>query len=215
MSTPEISLNVMHPRSVEVRSAAWRAAMLALSVTLFAVVLALAFVVEKPHSGILHLHAVPIAIIALQIGIMGGLGAAACSLSLMFVWAEVEGIELLLFDYMSGAVLFVLVVFLCQAAFRRRHDRDETAAQVTRLQPVPLDPAKELTGRESEVLGLLALGHTNREIAEQLVLSIRTVESHRARIQRKLSISSRAELVRHAVERDLLQLTAPAAAPAA
>jgi DNA-binding CsgD family transcriptional regulator len=213
MSTPEVSLKVMHSRGVELQPAAWRAAMLALSVTLFAVVLVLAFVVEKPHSGILHLHAVPIAIIALQIGIMGGLSATACSLSLMFVWGEVEGVELLLLDYMSGAVPFLLVVLLCQGALRRRHDghAGETTAEVARLQPVRLDPATELTGRESEVLGLLALGHTNREIAEQLVLSVRTVESHRARIQRKLSISSRAELVRHAVDRDLLPFAAPAA----
>jgi two-component system response regulator NreC len=69
----------------------------------------------------------------------------------------------------------------------------------------------DLTDREREVLGLLALGHTNREIAEQLVLSVRTVESHRARIQRKLAITSRAELVKHAVDRDLLKFAPPAA----
>jgi DNA-binding CsgD family transcriptional regulator len=213
MSTPEVSLKVMYMRGVGLRPAAWRAVMLALSLTLFAVVLVLAFAVEKPHSGILHLHAVPIAIFALQIGIMGGLSATACSLSTMFVWAEVEGVELLLLDYMSGAVPFLLVVFLCQIALRRRHDRDqgETTVEIARLQPARLDPTTELTSRESEVLGLLALGYTNREIAEQLVLSVRTVESHRARIQRKLSISSRAELVRHAVDRDLLRF-APAAA---
>jgi two-component system, NarL family, response regulator NreC len=56
----------------------------------------------------------------------------------------------------------------------------------------------ELTDRELGVLKLLALGHTNAEIAEQLFLSVRTVESHRARIQRKLGTSGRAELVRYA-----------------
>ena len=55
------------------------------------------------------------------------------------------------------------------------------------------------------VLSLLALGHTNKEVAEQLYLSVRTVESHRARIQRKLNISSRAELVRYALGLRLIQ----------
>jgi DNA-binding NarL/FixJ family response regulator len=79
------------------------------------------------------------------------------------------------------------------------------------LQTANAAAADELTEREREVLGLLALGHTNREIAEQLVLSVRTVESHRARIQRKLAITSRAELVQHAVDRELLKFAPPAA----
>jgi DNA-binding CsgD family transcriptional regulator len=51
-----------------------------------------------------------------------------------------------------------------------------------------------LTRREREVLALLALGHTNREIAEQVHLSVRTVEWHRARIQSKLHVTGRAAL---------------------
>ncbi len=58
--------------------------------------------------------------------------------------------------------------------------------------------ALELSPRELEVLKLIARGHTNAEIADQLCLSVRTVESHRARIQRKLGRTSRAELVAHA-----------------
>jgi DNA-binding NarL/FixJ family response regulator len=61
-----------------------------------------------------------------------------------------------------------------------------------------------LSEREIGVLRLIALGHTNSEIASQLFLSVRTVESHRARIQQKLRVSSRAELVRYALERDLV-----------
>ena len=61
-----------------------------------------------------------------------------------------------------------------------------------------------LTPRERDVVGLVALGHTNREIAERLVLSVRTVETHRARIQRRLGCHSRAQLVRWALEHDLL-----------
>jgi two-component system response regulator NreC len=63
----------------------------------------------------------------------------------------------------------------------------------------------ELSDRERDVLRLIALGHTNAEVAEQLYISIRTVESHRAHIQQKLSLSSRAELVRYALERGLIE----------
>jgi two-component system, NarL family, response regulator NreC len=62
-----------------------------------------------------------------------------------------------------------------------------------------------LTEREVDVLRLIALGHTNTEIAERLFLSVRTVETHRARLQQKLGLSSRAELVGYALERDLVK----------
>jgi two-component system, NarL family, response regulator NreC len=62
------------------------------------------------------------------------------------------------------------------------------------------DPAAALTERERVVLSLLAIGHTNPEIATLLSLSPRTVESHRANIPRKLGVRSRADLVRAAAE---------------
>jgi two-component system response regulator NreC len=62
-----------------------------------------------------------------------------------------------------------------------------------------------LSDREHEVLRLLALGHTNQEIAEQLFISVRTAETHRAHIMRKLRLSSRAELVRYALAQGLLE----------
>ena len=61
-----------------------------------------------------------------------------------------------------------------------------------------------LSDREREVLRLLALGHTNQEIAGQLYISVRTAETHRAHIMQKLRLSSRAELVRHALSHGLL-----------
>jgi DNA-binding NarL/FixJ family response regulator len=57
---------------------------------------------------------------------------------------------------------------------------------------------RDLTEREQEVLALLALGHTNREIAERLFLSVRTVEWHRGRLQWKLGVTGRAALTRRA-----------------
>ena len=61
-----------------------------------------------------------------------------------------------------------------------------------------------LSDREREVLRLLALGHTNQEIAQELFISVRTAETHRAHIMQKLRLSSRAELVRHALAEGLL-----------
>ncbi|MGI5140296.1 MULTISPECIES: response regulator [unclassified Streptomyces] len=61
-----------------------------------------------------------------------------------------------------------------------------------------------LTGREVEVLSLLAAGHTNQEIARRLYVSVRTVETHRARIRDKLGTETRAELIAAARERGLL-----------
>jgi len=65
--------------------------------------------------------------------------------------------------------------------------------------------ADPLTEREREVLRLLALGHTNQEIAKSLFLSVRTVETHRAHIMQKLRLSTRAELVHYAMEQGLLE----------
>ena len=64
------------------------------------------------------------------------------------------------------------------------------------------DPLSE---REREVLRLLALGHTNQEIAKLLYISVRTAETHRAHIMQKLRLSSRAELVRYALAEGLLE----------
>jgi two-component system response regulator NreC len=67
----------------------------------------------------------------------------------------------------------------------------------------PPGPPDDLSEREVDVLRLIALGHTNSEIAEQLFLSVRTVETHRSHIQQKLGLTSRAELVGYALERGL------------
>ena len=61
-----------------------------------------------------------------------------------------------------------------------------------------------LSDREREVLRLLALGHTNQEIAKMLYISVRTAETHRAHIMQKLRLGTRAELVRYALAHDLL-----------
>jgi two-component system response regulator NreC len=87
------------------------------------------------------------------------------------------------------------------------------AAGETYLQPAlgaklaaePESQASDLSERETDVLRLIALGHTNAEIAEKLYISVRTVETHRAHIQQKLGVSSRAELVQSALSRGLVE----------
>jgi two-component system, NarL family, response regulator NreC len=69
----------------------------------------------------------------------------------------------------------------------------------------PDGPPDDLTPREIEVLGLLALGYMNPEIADKLVLSVRTVETHRANIHRKTKITTRAELIAYAIDNNLVE----------
>jgi two-component system response regulator NreC len=75
------------------------------------------------------------------------------------------------------------------------------AAEAEERKRAERDP---LSDREREVLRLLALGHTNQEIAGKLYISVRTAETHRAHIMQKLRLQTRAELVRYALEQGLL-----------
>ena len=76
------------------------------------------------------------------------------------------------------------------------------AAETEEAKRAEEDP---LSDREREVLRLLALGHTNQESSAQLFISVRTAETHRAHIMQKLRLSSRAELVRYALEQGVLE----------
>ncbi|HTO11963.1 MAG TPA: response regulator transcription factor [Candidatus Binatia bacterium] len=92
------------------------------------------------------------------------------------------------------------------AAIRAVH-RGRTFVQVG-AEPTPAEPprppAPPLSPRERQVLELLAHGHTNREVADRLALSVKTVETHRARLGDKLGLHTRADLVRLAIELGLL-----------
>jgi len=79
------------------------------------------------------------------------------------------------------------------------------AAEAEERRRAEADP---LSDREREVLRLLALGHTNQEIAKQLYISVRTAETHRAHIMQKLRLATRAELVRYALAQGLLDESA-------
>jgi two-component system response regulator NreC len=84
------------------------------------------------------------------------------------------------------------------AADGRTYLNPELGAKLAAEPPAPAGPPDDLSEREIEVLRLLALGHTNSEIATKLYLSVRTIESHRARIQQKTGRTSRADLVAYA-----------------
>lgn len=80
---------------------------------------------------------------------------------------------------------------------------DSAGPPAVSLPATDVDPSTMLSGRERQVLALLSAGHTNREIAERLVLSVRTVEWHRARLHWKLGVSGRAALIEAARSRGL------------
>jgi len=90
------------------------------------------------------------------------------------------------------------------AAAGRTYLDPELAARLAAAGPAGTAPPDDLSARELEVLRLIGLGHTNGEIAAQLYLSVRTVESHRAHIQQKTGRSSRADLVAYAREHRMI-----------
>jgi two-component system, NarL family, response regulator NreC len=114
----------------------------------------------------------------------------------------------------AGALAYVLkeaaddelVQAVRMAAAGKTYLNPQLGARLAAEPAQPAGPPDDLTEREVEVLRLIALGHTNTEIGEHLYLSVRTVESHRAHIQQKLRRSSRAELVRYAIEHGLAEL---------
>ena len=100
-----------------------------------------------------------------------------------------------------------LVAAIREVARGGRYVHPELGARLVAAEAQEAKRAEEdpLSEREREVLRLLALGHTNQEIAKQLYISVRTAETHRAHIMQKLRLSSRAELVRYALAQGLLE----------
>jgi two-component system response regulator NreC len=80
----------------------------------------------------------------------------------------------------------------------------QLGAKIAAAPPGSSGPPDDLSERELEVLRLIAFGHTNSEIAGSLYLSVRTIESHRAHIQQKLRLSTRAQLVKYALDHGLM-----------
>ena len=92
-----------------------------------------------------------------------------------------------------------------EVARGNRYLQPELGARFVGVEEERAQGARPRSGREREVLKLIALGHTNPEIAEKLVISVRTAETHRANIMQKLELGSRAEIVQYAIEEGLLE----------
>lgn len=97
-----------------------------------------------------------------------------------------------------------LMTAVVAAAEGRIYLNPELGAKLAAQPATGVSPPDGLSPREVEVLRLIALGHTNTEIAGSLFLSVRTVESHRSHIQHKLGLTTRADLVGYARRRGLL-----------
>jgi two-component system, NarL family, response regulator NreC len=108
----------------------------------------------------------------------------------------------------AGLVLKEMADSDLPAAVREvaRGERYASPLLAARLRGEKGPDGDRLTPREREVLRLIALGYTSVEIAQKLGLSPRTIETHRARIHRKLGLDTRAELVHYALRNELLQL---------
>jgi len=105
---------------------------------------------------------------------------------------------------LKEAVANEVVGAIREVAGGGRYVHPELGARLIDTEPSPESPHEDpLSDREREVLTLLAMGHTNHEIAKQLFISVRTAEAHRAHIMKKLGLQSRAELVRYALAKGL------------
>ena len=114
----------------------------------------------------------------------------------------------------AGAAAYVLkeaadaelVDAVTAAASGERYLNPRLGAKLAATPDHPAGPPDALSEREAEVLGLIALGHTNAEIATKLFLSVRTIETHRTHIQQKTGQSTRAELVAYALSNGLMKI---------
>jgi DNA-binding NarL/FixJ family response regulator len=100
-----------------------------------------------------------------------------------------------------------LVAAIREVANGGRYVHPELGARLIEADAVAAQQAEQdpLSEREREVMRLLALGHTNQEIASKLYISVRTAETHRSHIMQKLRLANRAELVRYALSQGLLE----------
>jgi two-component system response regulator NreC len=116
--------------------------------------------------------------------------------------------------FLAGAAGYVLkkalateLIDAIRAVHRGERYIASSLAEALAADPPPRKPGglEQLSDREREVIGLIALGHTNAEMAAKLHISEKTVETHRARILEKLGLRTRADLVRFAIEHELMK----------
>ena len=179
----------------------------------FPAIFALRLAHDDPASAVLVLLIAPVGFLALLVSWRVGLASAAVAFLLVPAWTAIEDTDLHALGYATYGAVFVTAAVLGRLG-RATHavgartgatsapgDRwtRSTVAEAEAVAP-PL-----LSEREKEVLRLLALGYTNKQVGQRLHISARTVESHRAHIHAKLGCGSRPELVRFALERGLIE----------
>lgn len=151
------------------------------------------------------LFVLPIALITLSHGNAAGTWAATLATGLLFLRSLVQDADYGALGVGTRTLVFYAIPLAVWLARKELTTTTAAAAAAERAgEPERAKTPKDLTRRELEVLGLIAAGHTNTEIARKLVLSVRTVESHRASLQRKLGRPSRPDLVRYALGRGLI-----------
>jgi DNA-binding CsgD family transcriptional regulator len=172
----------------------------------FVAVLALELVVEDREAAAAFLLIVPVGVVTLLYGSRMGLIAAAAAFAVAFGQTQLEDVATGVAGYLTRAVVFLSVPVIVGIALTRGRSQAGDPHLSSEGEAAARSNGRPgcLTKREIEILRLLALGHTNKEIADQLYLSPRTVESHRANIQGKLRRSGRAELVRYALQHGLI-----------
>lgn len=187
------------------RLAAAACSPLAISIAMFATIFALRlFVHASQSSGILLLFIAPIVLMSLAYGARVGTVGASLAVALYVLNAKIHPGTSDAISLSTRAFAFYAIPHTIWLA-----RRDAVAAASVVEEPPSSARSLALTPREREVLALVAAGHTSNQIAERLVLSVRTIESHRASLRRKLGRPSRSDLVRHAQLLNLVPAVAP------
>lgn len=172
---------------------------LAAAIAMFAIVFVLRLMVHDTGNGLSMLYCIPIALITITYGTAAGAAAATLAVGLVYLWIEMKSVQIGAIGIGTRTLALYIVPATIWLARADPAEEPEPALSSADTGDANAVAPRGLTRRESEVLGLIAAGHTNAEIAEQLVLSVRTIESHRANLQRKLGRPSRPELVNYAL----------------
>jgi len=156
---------------------------------------------QCPHTQVLILTMYEDAVFlrkALRLGARGYVPKRAADVDLLEAIRAVRRGEVYVHASMTGQLL--------QDYVQTIRGESEALTSEQPLSPSPPSPEQDgLSAREIDVLTLVARGHTDQQIADRLVISVRTVETHKAHIRKKLGRRSRVELVRYALDHGLLE----------